>query len=79
MDLAANTRILAHTERRITVLIGRVAGDAFLQVLAGSRQYTKPEPRTSEGIVGDDRERGVVGLVRQAQQRFAELSRCVQL
>jgi hypothetical protein len=29
--------------------------------------------------VGDDRERGVVGALRQAQQRFPELSRRVQL
>ena len=29
--------------------------------------------------MGDDRERRVVGLLRQAQQRFPELSRRVQL
>ena len=76
---AANTRILAHAEYRRTALVWRVAGDAFLQVLAGSRQRAKVEPRHPEGIVGDDRERGVVGTLRQAQQRFPELSRRVQL
>ena len=66
---AANTRILAHAEHRRTALVWRVAGDAFLQVLAGSRQRAKAEPRRPEGIVGDDRERRVVGTLRQAQQR----------
>ena len=35
---AGHTRILAHAEHQRTVLVWRVAGDAFLQVLAGSRQ-----------------------------------------
>ena len=52
---------------------------AFLQVLAGGRQRAKEEPRRPEGIVGDDRERGVVGTLRQAQQGVAELPRRVQL
>ena len=76
---AGNTRIVAHAEHRRTALVWRVAGDAFLQVLAGSRQRAKAEPRHPKGIVGDDRERGVVGTLRQAQQRFPELSRRVQL
>ena len=79
IDSAGHTRILAHAEHRRTALVWRVACDAFLQVLAGSRQRAKPEPRHPEGIVGDDRERGVVGTLRQAQQRFPELSRRVQL
>ena len=74
---AANTRIEAHAEHRRTALVWRVAGDAFLQVLAGSRQRAKAEPRRPKGIVGEDRERGVVGMLRQAQQRFPELSRRV--
>ena len=79
IDSAGNTRILAHAEHRRTALVWRVACDAFLQVLAGSRQRAKAEPRRPKGIVGDDRERGVVGTLRQAQQRFPELSRRVQL
>ena len=76
---AGNTRIVAHAEHRRTALVWRVACDAFLQVLAGSRQRAKQEPRCPEGIVGDDSERGVVGTLRQAQQRFPDLSRRVQL
>ena len=52
---------------------------AFLQVLAGSRQRAKAEPRRPKGIVGDDRERGVVGTLRQTQQRFPKLACRVQL
>jgi hypothetical protein len=48
-------------------------------MLAGSRQCPKVEPRHPEGITGDDRERGVVGLLRQAQQRVPELARRMQL
>ena len=50
-----------------------------LQVLAGIRQRTKEEPRHPEGRVGDDRERGVVRTLRQAQQGFPKLARGVQL
>ena len=50
-----------------------------LQVLAGSRQRAKAEPRRPKGIVGDDRERRVVGTLRQAQQRLPELACRVQL
>jgi hypothetical protein len=60
---AGHTRILAHAEHQRTVLVRRVAGDAFLQVRAGSRQCPQEEPRHPEGIVGDDRKCGVVGLV----------------
>ena len=66
MNSAANTRIDTHAEHRRAVLVWRVAGDGFLQVLAGRRQRTKAEPRHPKGIVGDDRERGVMGLLRQA-------------
>ena len=76
---AANARILAHTEHRRTALVWRVACDAFFQVLAGSRQRAKLEPRPPEGIVGDDRERGVVGALRQAQQGLPDLLRRMQL
>ena len=62
----ANPQILANTEYRSTALVWRVAGDTFLQVLAGSRQHAKAEPRHPESIVGDDRERGGVGALRQA-------------
>jgi hypothetical protein len=62
-----------------TALVWRVAGDAFLQVQAGLRQRAQPQPRRPEGIVGEDREHGVVGTLRQAQQGFPELSRRVQL
>src|SRR5262245_55010340 len=43
-----------HTKYWSTVLVWRIAGDAGLQVLAGSRQYAKVEPRQPEGLVGDD-------------------------
>ena len=76
---AANTRILANTEYRSTVLVWCVACDGFLQVLAGNRQRAQAEPRRPEGRVGEDRECRIVGMSRQAQQRFPELSRCVQL
>src|SRR5215813_3454105 len=79
MGSAGNTRILARTERRSTALVWRVACDGFLQVLAGSRQRTMAAPRHPKGIVGDDRKRGVTGALRQAQQRFADLARRVQL
>ena len=76
---AGHPRILAHAEQRRTALGGRVAGDAFLEVLAGRRKRAQAEPCRPEGIVGNDRERGVIGTLRQAQQRFPELARCVQL
>src|SRR5262245_53197676 len=70
---------MANAEQRGTVLIWRVAGDAFLQVLAGSRQHTKAERRDPEGKMGDDRVRGVVGTLREAQQRFPNLAHRVEL
>src|SRR5438067_10340748 len=76
---AGNTRIVANAEHHRTALVWRVAGDAFLQVLAGSRQRAKPEPRHPEGIVGDDRERRVGGVLRQAQQGSPELLRRLEL
>ena len=39
----------------------RGAGDPCLQVLARRRQRSQAAPRVPEGILGDDRERGVVG------------------
>ena len=41
MGSAANTQILANAEYRRTALVWRVVCDAFLQVLASSRQRTK--------------------------------------
>src|SRR5215831_7175738 len=79
MALAANARILARAECRNTVLVWRVACAAFLQVLAGIKQRAKVQPRHPKGIVGDDRERRVMGLLRQAQQCFPELACRVQL
>jgi hypothetical protein len=60
-------------------LVWRVAGDAVLQMLVGSRQRAKAEPRHPQGIVGGDRERGIVSPLRQTQQRVPELARRVQL
>jgi len=79
MASAAHTRILAHAEHRRPVLVWRVACDGFLQVQAGGRQRAKEEPRRPEGIVRDNRERGVFRTLRQAQQGFADLPRSVQL
>jgi hypothetical protein len=76
---AANTRIDAHAEHQRTALIGRVAGDAFLQVRAGSRQRAKPQPRRPKSIVGEDGERRVMSTLRQAQQSVPDLARGVQL
>src|SRR5712691_12150107 len=76
---AGNTRILANAEHQGTALVWRIACASFLQVLAGSRQRAEAEPRPPEGIVGDDSERRVVGALRQAQQRFPELSCRVEL
>ena len=67
---AAHPRILANAEHRRTALVWRVAGDACLQVLAGRRQRAQAEPRHPEGIVGDDRERGVVGTVAPGAATF---------
>ena len=47
--------------------------------MAGGRERAKPERRQPEGIVGDDRERRVIGTLREAQQGFAELARRMQL
>jgi hypothetical protein len=76
---ATNTQIVAYAECRRTVLVCRVVCDAVLQVLAGRRQRAKPPPRYPKGIVGDDRERGVMATLRQAQEGFSEFSRRVQL
>jgi hypothetical protein len=61
-------------EYRSTALVWRIAGAAFLQMVAGSRQRTQPQPRRPKGTVGNDRERGLVGAFRQAQQHFSELA-----
>src|SRR5215831_3996386 len=79
MGSTANTQILAHAERRSTALVWRVAGDAFLQVQAGSREGTQAAPRPPEGIVSDDREGGVVSALCQAQQGVPEFACRVQL
>jgi len=79
IDPTANAQILGHTEYWQPALVWRIEGDAFLQVLAGSRQRAKPEPRRPKGIVGDDRERRVVGTVGQAQQRVPDLAGRLQL
>jgi len=78
-DAAGQTWILANAEYHQTALVWRVAGAAVLQVLAGGRQRAKPEQCIPKGIVGGDSERGVVGALRQAQQRCPELSRRAQL
>jgi len=73
---------LAHAEYQCTALVWRVAYDAFLHVLVmlvSNRKHTKAKPRRPQGIVGDDRERRVVAMKGQAQQRFAEFARRVQL
>jgi hypothetical protein len=46
--------------------IWSVACKGFLQVLASSRQRTKVEPRRPKGTVGEDSERRIMGLLRQA-------------
>jgi hypothetical protein len=79
MKSAGNTRILANAEHRSTALVWRIKRDAFFEMLAGRRQRAMPQPRQTEGPVGDDSERRVMGTLRQAQQRFPELSRGVQL
>src|SRR4030095_14427326 len=66
IDSADNPRILAHAERRSMALVWRVACDGFFQVLASNWQRAKVEPRRPEGIVGDDRERRIVDVLRQA-------------
>src|SRR5262245_14371874 len=79
MGSAGNAWILAYAERRNTALVWRVACDAFLEMLAGSGQRAKGEPRHPKGIVREDRERGVVGALCQAQQCLPNLARGVQL
>ena len=66
-------------KHRSTALIGRVAGDTLLQMLAGSRQRTKVVPSHSNSMVGDDSERRIMRALRQAQQCFPDLSWPVQL
>jgi hypothetical protein len=70
---------LAHAEHRSTALVWCVVCDPFLKVLAGSRQRAKVEPRRPKGIVGDDRKRGIAGMLRQTQQRVPEFLCGVQL
>jgi hypothetical protein len=74
MESTGHTQILAHAEHRRTLLVWRVAGDGFLQVLAGRRQGAKVELCQPKGMVGNGRERGVVGLLRQAQQGVPKLA-----
>jgi hypothetical protein len=50
----------AHTEHWSMALLRRVACNAFLQVLASSRQYAKPEPRLPEYKVSNNNEHRVV-------------------
>jgi hypothetical protein len=70
---------VAHAEHGRTALVWCVVYDACLQVHAGSRQHAKLTPCPPEGIVGDDRQRGVVGTLRQAQQRLPKFSRRMPL
>jgi hypothetical protein len=70
---------LAYAEYWRPALVWRIKGDAFLQVLASSRQCAMPQPRHPKGKVGDDAERGVVGMLCQAQQGFPKLAGCMQL
>ena len=70
---------MARAEKRRPVLVWRVVDDAGLQVLARRRQRAQGARGKAEGMVGDGRERGVVGTLRQAQQRVPELARPVQL
>ena len=79
MGSAGNTQIVADAEHQYTVLVWRGACDGFLQVQAGGRQRAKAELRKPKGMVGDDRKRVVVSTLRQAQQRFPDLSCRVQL
>jgi hypothetical protein len=61
-------------------LVWRVACDAFLHILVmlvSNRKHTKAKPRCPQGIVGDDRERRVVAMKGQAQQRFRRIPRAV--
>src|SRR5687768_779372 len=55
-----STQILTNAKHLRMALVWRVTCDAFLQVQPGSRPRAKPAPRQPEGIVGDDRKRGVV-------------------
>ena len=80
MGSAANTRILEpmrNTGARRWSGVERAMPSSRCRRAAGNAP--KQKPRHPEGIVGDDRERGVIGTLRQAQQGFADLSRRVQL
>src|SRR5262249_13656201 len=76
---AGHTRILAYAERRPIVLVWRGACNGFLQMLAGRWQYPMEEPRNSKSIVRDASAHWVVGLLRQVQQSFSQLSRHMEL
>src|SRR5216683_1758834 len=76
---ADNTRILAHAKCQCRALVWCVMCTAFLQVQACSRQGAKPIPRCPKSSVGNDRERGVVGMLCQAQQGSPKLSCWVQV
>jgi hypothetical protein len=47
--------------------VDRLASDAGLQVLAGRRPRVHRAPRRPKGLVSDNRERGLIGSVRQVQ------------
>ena len=57
---------VAEPARPWRICVWRGAGDACFQVLARRRKRAKVEPRRPEGIVGEKRERRVVGLLRHA-------------
>ena len=76
---AGDTRILAYAEHRRTALVWRVAGDATVARCWRAAGNVPRQNHHPKGIVGNDRERGIVGLVRQAQQGVPELARRVQL
>lgn len=65
------------SERLMVDVVGvdRLAGDAGLQVLVGSRQRAHREPRRPKGRVSDDRERGIIGSVRSVQHAANSWSR----
>jgi hypothetical protein len=60
-------------------LVWHRKGNAFLQVLVGSWQRAKPQPRRPKSMMGGNSERGRISALRQAQQGFPKLARSVQL